>query len=76
MSILIINKLIWNKETIGYLIIYWTIIFYQFVNNFSELLSCKMNVPDVFYISQNFLFYRQVRKFWLKQKGKFDFFKI
>ena len=32
-----INKFIWNEKRIGERIIYWTIIFYQFVINFLEL---------------------------------------
>ena len=33
---------------IGYLIICWVIFFYQFVDNFSALLLCKINVLDIF----------------------------
>ena len=36
------------KNRIGHLIIYWTIVFYQLVNNFLILLSCKINVCDIF----------------------------
>ena len=38
------------RKRIGCLIIYWTVVFLQFVYNFSELLLCKINIFDVFSI--------------------------
>ena len=36
-----------KKKTMGYLIIYGTIFFYEFLNNFSSLLLCEIYVLDI-----------------------------
>ena len=41
-----INSFVMIKS-IGYLIINWLDFFYQFLNNFSALLLCKINVFDI-----------------------------
>ena len=39
---------LFEKMRIVYLIIHWKIFFCQFIDNFSEFLSCKINIPDIF----------------------------
>ena len=44
-----------TRQKIGYLIIYWIILsYYEFVNNFSALLLCKINVFNIFNVDNFF----------------------
>ena len=57
-----INKFTWK---IGHLIIYWNF-YYQFVNNFAELLLCKIKNFGFLHMVGffRFLLNRKVLKFW------------